>query len=324
MEYYLAGDGKLDVKEGSLYFENLEGAGRSLPSIGSDNIILTGDVSISKSALLLTSRHRMTIIVAHANGGERATVSGFHQRPNATLTLAQAERYRHDPARLALARAFLAGAFQNIERNLRYFFRRGNAVEVFDLKEALARLEACESTEEMMGMEGSLRKNYYQQWTHLLDPEWEFTGRSHRPPLNSANALLSFLNVLTYSLCTQAAHAVGLCVSIGFLHASDGRRESLALDLAEVFKPLLAERVFLTLLRKRMIQPKDFDQNALLLKKTGKQIVLRAWNEKLDTTFHHPRLDRLITYRSAVRLECYKLVKDLLGIEPYQPLVIRW
>lgn len=324
MEYYLAGDGKLEVKEGSLYFENIEGAGRSLPSIGSDNLVVTGDISISKEAMLLVSRHRMTIIIAHANGSERATISGFHQRPNANLTLAQADRYRNPAARLALARAFLTGAFQNIDRNLRYFFRRGGAVELFNLKEAIDKLEDCESPDAMMGLEGSIRKHYYAQWSHLLDPEWEFTGRSHRPPLNAANALLSFLNVLTYSLCTQAAHAVGLCVSIGFLHASDGRRESLALDLAEVFKPLLAERVFLTLLRKRMIQPSHFDPNGVLLKKTGKQIVLQAWNEKLDTTFQHPRMNRPVTYRSAVRLECYKLVKDLLDIEPYQPLIIRW
>jgi CRISPR-associated protein Cas1 len=127
----------------------------------------------------------------------------------------------------------------------------------------------------------------------LEEPEFVFSGRSRRPPLDATNALLSFLYVLVVHDCRAALECVGLDPQIGFLHTDRPGRASLALDLAEEFRAPLADRVVLTLLNRRQLQPKDFErreQGAVYLKDDARKVVLEAYQERKRIELKHPFL----------------------------------
>ena len=110
------------------------------------------------------------------------------------------------------------------------------------------------------------------------------------------------------------------------MHEPGTRRYSLALDLAEIFKPLLVDRVIFKVLNKKEIQEKDFDikLNKVLLKEKAKKIFIQSFEDRLSKTIKHRTLDRNVSYKHLIKLECYKLQKHILEIEPYQPFKIYW
>ena len=151
-------------------------------------------------------------------------------------------------------------------------------------------------------------------------------GRSYRPPQNEVNALISFGNMMCYSQCLRAIHQTQLNPTISYLHQPGERRYSLALDLAEIFKPILVDRVIFKVLHKKMIQTQHFEAslNRIILKENGKKIFVKAFEDRLLETIKHRTLNRSVSYKHLIKLECYKLQKHPLNIEDYKPLKIWW
>jgi CRISPR-associated protein Cas1 len=176
-----------------------------------------------------------------------------------------------------------------------------------------------------MGIEGNIRKNYYEAFELIIN-DFSMNGRSYRPPQNEVNALISFGNMLCYSQCLRAIHQTQLNPTISFLHEPGDRRFSLSLDLAEVFKPLLVDRVIFKVMNKKMIQACHFEEqlNRVNLKPNGKKVFVQAFEERLEETIKHRTLGRSVSYRHLIKLECYKLQKHLLGIDEYKPFKMWW
>ena len=132
--------------------------------------------------------------------------------------------------------------------------------------------------------------------------------------------------MICYTLCLRAIHQTQLNPTISFLHTPGERRYSLALDIAEIFKPVIIDRVIFKVLNRKEIQEKHFDRkmNRCLLNQTGKKIFVKAIEDKLIETIKHRMLNRNVSYRHLVKLECYKLAKHLLEIEEYKPFKMYW
>ena len=150
--------------------------------------------------------------------------------------------------------------------------------------------------------------------------------RSKQPPQNEVNALISFGNMMCYTLCLKAIHQSQLNPTISFLHTPGERRYSLCLDISEVFKPILVDRTIFKVMNKRIIQAKHFDKqlNKCILNPSGKKLFVQAFEERLSETIRHRKLNRSVSFRHLVKLECYKIAKDILGIEEYQPFKMYW
>jgi len=140
------------------------------------------------------------------------------------------------------------------------------------------------------------------------------------------NCLISFGNSLVYSTVLAEIYNTQLNPTVSYLHEPFERRFSLALDLAEIFKPFIADRVIFKLINKKMIDESHFSKelNYCLLNDKGKRVFLEAYDERLKTTIEHRNLGRKVSYQRLIRLECYKLIKHLLGIKKYEPFVIWW
>ena len=251
-------------------------------------------------------------------------VSGF-------LTTKQVLLYADNAKRVDLARRIVEGASFNILKNLRYYGApsRGRDVSQWadEIEHLRAQLPSAGDVEVVMGLEGAIRAAYYQAWPTIFSASWaEFEKRVKRPPDNPINALVSFGNSLCYSLALSEIYRTALNPTISILHQPGARRFSLALDLAEIFKPILVDRLIFKLVNNGEITPKHFDEtlNFCYLKEAGRKIFVSAWDERLKKTIDHRNLKKRVSYRHLVRLECYKWQRHFLGIETYEPFKIWW
>ncbi|EAY25589.1 type I-B CRISPR-associated endonuclease Cas1b [Microscilla marina] len=243
--------------------------------------------------------------------------------------IAQTQAYTQPAQRLVIARKLLEGGIYNMLKNLGYYQNRGKEVTVYGSKikqyyETIRQAQEMPIAE-LMGLEGNVRQVYYQAFDTIIN-DFAMQGRSRQPPLNEVNALISFGNSFCYNLCVGQIYHTQLDPTISFLHEPGARRYSLALDIAEVFKPVLVDRLIFALLNKKQIQAKHFDKklNACYLNESGGKIYLKAWDERLKETIKHRAMNKNVSYRRLVRMECYKLVKHVLGIDEYSPFKMRW
>lgn len=243
------------------------------------------------------------------------------------LQVLQTRHYLLKPKRLVLAQRILDGASFNMLKVLRYYANRGQELEVPIAEISILRtsISQTKAIPELMGIEGNIRKVYYTAFD-LIIKDFEMGGRSKKPPKNEVNALVSFGNMLCYAQCLKQIYHTQLNPTISFLHEPGARRYSLALDLAEVFKPILVDRLIFSLLNKRVLQDQDFrwDLNRCLLKESGAKTFTKAWEDRLNETFEHRTLKRKVSYKHLIRLECYKLVKHLIDDQEYKPFKIMW
>lgn len=243
------------------------------------------------------------------------------------MLLAQTSHYQSKKKRMVIARKFIEGAAYNMLKNLQYYNRRGKDME--DIIELMSKLAAqipmTHTTEELMGVEGQIRQYYYEAFDLIIN-DFEMGNRTKQPPGNEVNALISFGNMVCYTICLRAIHQTQLNPTISYLHKPGERRYSLALDISEIFKPIIVDRVIFKVLNKKEIQDKHFDKklNRCLLNTAGKKIFVKALEDRLNETFKHRSLNRSVSYRHLVKLECYKLAKHLLEMEEYKPFKMYW
>lgn len=325
---YIISDGELRRKENTLYLETKEGK-KYLPVENIQEIFVLGEVTINKRLLeFLTEK----AIILHFFNYYGYYVGSYYPREHLNsgyLILKQAEHYLDPHKRLNLARKFVVGAVENLKKVLSYYKNRSKEIEPFfeKIDELSLSLDNCESIEELMAIEGNIREQYYRAWDRILDNEhFLFEERTKRPPKNRLNALISFANSLLYTYCLSEIYYTHLDPRIGFLHTTNFRRFTLNLDLAEIFKPIISDRVIFNVVNKGIIKPKHFEQklNGIVLNEKGREIFVKEMQERLQATFFHRKLGRHVSYRRLIRLELYKIEKHLIGDEEYKPFITGW
>ncbi len=226
-----------------------------------------------------------------------------------------------------IAREIVRGAYHNLHRNLLYYRNRGRAIQdsIEMMEQESEKIETASSIATLMGVEGRIREIYYGAFTEILRLEEPFR-RVKRPPDNMINALISFSNSLLYAAALSQIYRTPLNPTISFLHEPGARRFSLALDIAEIFKPIIVDKIIFKLINKSILTEDDLMEEVAFayLKEKGRKAVVREFEERLQATVRHRRLRRNVSYRGFIRLECYKLVRHLLGIEPYRALRAWW
>ena len=162
--------------------------------------------------------------------------------------------------------------------------------------------------DQLMGIEGNIRKKYYEAWSVIINQEIEFEKRVMHPPDNMINSLISFVNSLIYSKILTEIYHTQLNPTISYLHEPGSRRYSLCLDLSEIFKPLIGDRLIFSLLNKNQITENSFTRelNFLHLKKEASQLIVNELEKKLQATIMHKDLHRKVSYQYLIRLEAYK------------------
>jgi len=330
--YYLFNPGRMSRKDNTLKFTPVdeggnEGTPKYIPIETVDNLYTFGSLDANSALYNFLGKEQVSVhffdYYEHYTGSFMPKDYLLAGR----VLIAQADAYGKPKKRIAIAQKLVDGAAFNMLKNLRYYNNRDK-----DTSGCIARMEALKESivnakdiDELMGIEGNIRMCYYEAFAIIIN-DFEMNGRTKQPPNNEVNCMISFVNSLCYTLCLDAIYHTQLNPTISFLHQPGERRYSLALDIAEVFKPMLADRLIFSLLNKKQIGATDFDQklNSCLLKESGKRTVVKAWDEKLGETIKHRSLKRSVSYKHLVKLECYKLAKHILGMEEYMPFKAWW
>lgn len=307
--------------------EGNEGTAKYIPVEGIDNLYCFG--SLDANSALYNFLGKAHISVHFFDYYEHYTGS-FMPKDYllaGKMLIAQAGTHAQQKKRIVVAQKLVEGAAFNMLKNIKYYNNRNKDTSgpMERMESLMGLIEGTKEIDELMGIEGNIRMSYYEAFDVIIN-DFEMGNRTKQPPSNEVNAMISFVNSLCYTLCLDMIYHTQLNPTISFLHQPGVRRYSLALDLSEIFKPLLADRLIFSLLNKKQIQSSDFDSrlNSCLLKETGRKKIVKAWDEKLNETIKHRSLGRNVSYKHLVKLECYKLSKHILGMEGYKPFKAWW
>ncbi|MCF7911358.1 MAG: type I-B CRISPR-associated endonuclease Cas1b [Candidatus Cloacimonetes bacterium] len=326
--FYIFSNGRLKRKDNTLFLINEEGEKKVIPIETVRNIYLFGETDLNTKLLCFLDKHDILLHVFNYYGYYSGSFVPRESLLAGEVLVKQVKKFTVPSSGLGLARETLKATTDNILKNLKYYTNRGKDLSnhitlISDLAEGLDR---AESIDEIMGYEGNLRKNYYETFPIIIDQEIEFSGRKRRPPDNMINTLISFGNSVLYTTTLCEIFKTQLNPTISFLHKPGYRRYSLALDISEIFKPLLVDRIIFRVLNRNMITEKDFDKtlNFCYMKDKARKVFMREFDSQLEQTIMHRKLKRHISYRYLIRLECYKLIKFLIEKQEYEAFRIWW
>lgn len=283
---------------------------------------------ITASAQLMHACSEADVSLSFHNPYGKFLVSA--QGPQSGNILLRREQYRradHEPSSLAIAANCISAKLANSRTVLMRASRdhgENDPVRAAALSKAsdtiaqrLTTIPRCPSLDSLRGIEGDCAAIYFSVFQQLITrPHFIFNGRSKRPPLDPTNALISFLYSMLAHDCRSACESVGLDPQCGFLHRDRPGRPSLALDLMEEFRPILADRLALSLINRQQITIEDFEQKengATFLKDDSRKIVLTAWQERKQDQILHPFLQEKMTLGLLPHIQARLLARHLRG-----------
>ncbi len=184
----------------------------------------------------------------------------------------------------------------------------------------------CKDVQELMGIEGNIRKVYYDAWREIMNQDFEFEKRIKNPPDNAINSIISYVNTIIYTRVLSEIYKTQLNPTISYLHEPSERRFSLCLDIAEIFKPIIGDRLIFAMINKKQITKNDFEKNLnfLYIKENTRKEVTKEIDARLQTKIMHKKLGREVSYEYLIRLEVYKLIKHLIEGILYEGFKMWW
>ncbi|MEV3871745.1 type I-B CRISPR-associated endonuclease Cas1b [Streptomyces sp. NPDC049906] len=319
--YWLTEPCRIRREDNSVRVERPDGSPVRIPITDIRDLVTFDHVDINTSALSLLSRNGVAVHVLDHYGNHAGHFSPADSMASARVVRRQVELTADPEVRAGIGRALVLATAENLRWSL--------DSDLLDpaLHTLRSALPDCPDAGAIMGQEGNFRRTAWAVLDTQL-PAWlRLDGRTRRPPTNAGNAFVSYLNSIVYARVLTALRTTPLHPAIGFLHAdTDRRRNTLALDLAEPFKPLFAERLLKRTANLKHLRPGDFETEVgrASLSKDGRRKIAALVKEELATTVHHRTLKRKVSYEELIHLEALKLVRLCLEGKPYKPFRPWW
>jgi CRISP-associated protein Cas1 len=308
-----------------------------VPLLHLGSLVLFGGTSISPPLMCRCAEEGRTVTFLDWSGRFKARVVG-PMSGNVLLRKAQYDAQADEARAVSIARSIVAGKIKNARQTL---LRAARETKDSDAAAALNQqatfiaghfqsLPDMETLDGIRGIEGQTASCYFQVFGHMITGEkaaFAFATRTRRPPRDRVNALLSFMYSLLTNDCVAAVEGVGLDPQFGYLHCLRPGRPALALDLMEEFRSYLADRLVLTLINRRQIQPDHFESRpgeSVLLTAEGRKIVLAAYQNRKAEEVSHPLLQTKTPLGLVPHLQARLLARHLRGDLPaYLPYVAK-
>lgn len=324
---YIMSMGELTRKDNSLCFRK-NGRNVYIPVENTKEIYCCNEVSINTKLLDFLSQNNIIVHFFNYYGGYSGTFYPRDHYLSGKLIVKQAAKYQND--RLDIARAIVKGIGLNIYEVLYHYYKhdKKEVKETIDWikKIFLKQVEQAANIKELLAYEGEVWLRFYSNFKFFLPEDFVMNKRVKRPPDNPINALISFGNTLLYTKTISAIYQTHLDQRISFLHEPSEGRFSLSLDISEVFKPVIVYRTIFDLVNNRRLQvEKHFEKkvNYCILNEEGRKIFIEAFEARMERVFMHPKLKRKVSYRTAIKLDCYKLIKNILEEKEFIPFSLK-
>ena len=320
---YITSMGELTRKDNSLCFRK-EGKNVYIPVENTKEIYCLNEISINTKLLDFLSRNNIVVHFFNYYEGYNGTFYPKNQYNSGRLLIKQVEKY--NSSRLVVAKAIVKAIGENIEEVLYHYYKH-NKKDVkgtidWIRKEFILKIDNANNIKEVMVIEGEVWQKFYSNFKYFLPEDFIMNKRVRRPPDNPINAMISFGNTLLYTKTISAIYRTHLDQRISFLHEPSEGRFSLRIDISEAFKPVIVYKTIFDLVNnKKITVAKHFDKkvNYCLLNEEGRNIFISAFEERLESVFIHPTLKRKVSYRTAIKLDCYKLIKFILEDKDFRP-----
>ena len=324
---YITSMGELSRKDNSLCFRK-NGKNIYIPIENTKEIYCLNEISLNSKLLDFLGRNNIIVHFFNYYGGYSGSFYPKNQYNSGKLLVKQVEKYKNN--RIDIAKAIVKGIGANIDEVLYHYYKHGKS-EVKDcidwIREELYKLvDKTESVKELLAYEGEIWMKFYSMFQYFINEDFVLNKRVKRPPDNPINALISFGNTLLYTKTISAIYRTHLDQRISFLHEPSEGRFSLSLDISEVFKPIIVYKTIFDLVNNKRIKvAKHFEKslNYCILNEEGRQIFIEAFENRIESTFLHAKLNRKISYRTAIKLDCYKLIKNILEDKEFIPFSLK-
>lgn len=323
-KFHILSDGIINRQDYSLLFEN-EQKRHYIPVEVVDQINIYGNVTLANNVLETFNNKGIQTSFYDKYGYLIGTFIPEKNKKNAKIILEQSKNYMDTAVRIDMARKMEIAGLHNMRANLRYYEKRhkGRFTEAIEsIGEFAKQMKSITEINAMMLIEAKARQKYYSVFDQILEnEEFKFVQRTKRPPKNEINACLSFGNTLLYNQFSSLIWKKGLDIRFGIVHATNRRTRSLNLDFADIFKPIIIDRVIFTMINKKMLTVSmDFEKTSMggvYLSKEGKKVFLRMYEEKLNSKII-VKGERM-TYRRLLENEVQSYKNYLLNGEKYNP-----
>ena len=306
-----------------------------LPLHNIDGIVSFGYRGMSPALMGACAEKNIAVSFLTPQGGFLARVTGKVQG-NVLLRKIQ-YRESEDPSKsCVIAKNCILGKVYNsrwvLERAIRDHGMQIDVDRVRRVSEfmqnSLEKIKDCQDSAQLRGIEGEAASLYFSVFNELIlqqKADFTFTGRSRRPPLDCVNAMLSFTYTLLAGMAASALECVGLDPYVGFLHTDRPGRTSLALDLIEELRPVLADRFVLTLINRRIVSKKDFtvkENGAVLMSDGARKRFLEEWQNRKREVITHPFLGEKVEWGIVPFVQAMLLARHLRGdLDEYPPFL---
>jgi CRISPR-associated protein Cas1 len=327
--YHVFSDGRLERSDDTLRLvPDDDGEKQYIPIENAEAFFLHGQIDFNTRLMSFLNDRTVALHVFGWEDYYSGSVMPKRGQTSGKTVVNQVRAYENSEHRRQLAAAIVRGSIHNMRTNVVYYNGRDHDLDgvVEELDTVVERVDEGLPVDELLGTEATARKAYYRSFNDILPSEFQLNKREYDPPPNEINSLISFGNSLVYANCVSAIRATALDPTISYLHEPGERRYSLSLDLADLFKPVLADRVLFRLLNRNQISENDFETElgSCLLNESGRETYTKEFEETLERTVEHPTLNRKVSYQYLMRLEAYKLKKHLLTGEVYDPFQRWW
>lgn len=324
---YITSMGELTRKDNSLCFRK-NGKNVYIPVENTREIYCINEISINTKLLDFLSKNHIILHIFNYNGGYSGTFFPKEKYLSGQLLVKQVEQYKND--RMNVAKEIVIAIGTNISELLYHYYKHGKKEVKGTIdwirNTVLPQIDKAKEVKELMAYEGEIWAHFYAEFVNFLQEDFIMNKRVKRPPDNPINALISFGNTLLYTKTVSCIYGTHLDQRISFLHEPSERRFSLSLDISEAFKPVIVYKTIFELVNnRRLTVEKHFDRkvNYCLLNEEGRKIFIEAFEKRINSVFIHPRLKRKISYQTAIKLDCYKLIKCILENREFKPFSLK-
>lgn len=324
---YIFSSGELKRQDNSLNFRS-GGKNNYIPIEQISEIYCFGEVTLNSRLLDFLASNGVLLHFFNYFGNYSGTYYPREGMISGRLLVRQVNASEFD--RLKVAKPIVRGIAENIDEVLYHYYKheKREVKEVIDWirREVPGKIDRASQIKELLQIEGEIWMRFYSTFKYFLPEDFVMNKRVKRPPDNPINAMISFGNSLLYSKTISVIYETHLNQTVSFLHEPSEGRFSLSLDMCEVFKPIIVFRTIFNLVNLKKIQVnKHFEKNLnyCMLNEEGRKVFLNEFNSRLDSVFENKQLKRKTSYRYAMKLDCYKLIKFLLEDKPFVPFSLK-
>lgn len=289
-------------------------------------INIYSNVIFGKSFLEYANQCKLTVNIFDKYGNFLGSFHSQEHYKRTRILLKQVTLYNDQPKRLGLAIKIEIASLHNQRENLRYFYKHSKkeslkkAIE--SITDYMSQMKNVKDINQLMMIEGRAKQQYLQTFDDMIDnEEFHFEKRTRRPPKNEVNALISFGNTFLYRRIANEIYKTALDIRIGIVHSSNSRSESLNLDIAEIFKPLIVDRAIFSVIHNlqvhRNMHFETTEEDGIYLNNVGKRIFIRILEQKLNLKLSVN--GQKITYDRIIKNEIHKMLCCIEKDEKYKP-----